>query len=236
MNNDGTLDSWSRTTDMNYPRAYISPISLNGYVYVFGGYDGTTSYNKVDYAPFTTSGTLGEWRSSGSFSTARYGQQVDAYNGVAYLTGGYSGTYLNTVQYAGIQSAARMSTYSKLFDLGALYNVTGVGYGGVLPGGTGSIAYQQAGSDGILGTRYYANSLTGSSSNTCIAGNTRYMFVIVTINDSTRATLPDEDSSNSYISHLAVNYAQAHADTDKRLAHGKYFEYETLQPLDTCST
>ena len=235
LNGNGTIGSWNYTTDMNYARAYITPTVLNGFLYIYGGYDGTTTYNKVDYAPFNTSGAIGSWRTGTAHSNTRYGQQVAISNGYAYLSGGFNGssTYYNNVQYSALQSQARVGSYSKLFDLGSLYNLTGISYGGILPGGANSITYRKAGTDGVYGSMLRASNLSVGDTS-CTAGDTRYILVMATIDDATRATLPDENSARSYLTQITTSYSGGRAPTELRLAHGKFFDDETLQPLDTC--
>ncbi len=237
LNSDGTVGTWSYTTEMTSAKGYIVPAILNGFLYVYGGYDGTNSFNTVDYATLNTNGTIGSWLASTAFATGRYGHQVVINNGITYLTGGYGGSgYQSNTQYSVIQSQSRTSTYSKVFDLGALYSLSGISYGGVLPGGNGSISYRTAGTNGSFGNLSRADSIASGGS-VCGIGDVRYVFVLATIDDSLRATQADENYSESYISHIAVNYSQNHAPTERRLAHGKYFsDEEVLQPLDTCSS
>ncbi len=233
INSNGTLGSWNSTTEMTTTRAYITPTVLNGFLYIYGGYDGTSDYSRVEYAPLLASGGLGTWNSGATFSDARYGHQAVTSGGYAYVTGGYDGsTYYNNVQYAAFQTNPRIATYSKLFDLGALYSLTGISYGGSLPGGTSAISYRTAGTNGVLGSSALASSIIGSSS--CKASSVRYVFVTVSFDDTALASLPDEAGSESYLTDLSVQYSQGRAPVDKRLAHGKYFDSETLQPLDTC--
>lgn len=236
INSDGTLGTWARTTDMNYAKAYITPTVLDGFLYIYGGYNGTVANNKVDYAPFAPGGGIGSWTSGTTFTSARYGHQVDVYNGYAYLTGGYgSSTYYNDVQSAPIQAIPRVAHYSKLFDLGGLYTLSGISYGGSLPGGTDSISYRTAGADGVFGSSALASSITGGSAGVCTVGSARYVLVQASLDDSLGATFPDIASSPSSLSSLTVAYTQSHPSPNKRLMHGKYFQDEALQPLDTCA-
>lgn len=231
---NGTIGSWSRAADMNYPKAYMTPLAQNGFVYAFGGYDGTSRYNSVEYSAINSDGKLGDWRPGKNFSTARDGHQTAVYNGYVYLTGGYSGSYLNNVQIAPLLVTARQATYSKLFDLGALYSLTSISYDGTLPYGLSAITYKTAGGDGVLSSASSAADINPSSP-PCAAADVRYVLVSIAMDDSTQVIQPDIDAVPAQITSLVVGYSSPHPEPGKRLAHGKFFQEETLQPLDTCS-
>ena len=110
---------------------YASNIAAyDGYLYVLGGYDGTTYHSDADSAPINNNGTIGNWNTSGTFTTGRSLASSAVYNGDIYIIGGYesasntsckaSGTsnYCSDVQYAGVQSIPRVGYYSTLIDNG----------------------------------------------------------------------------------------------------------------------
>lgn len=113
--------------------------------------------------------------------------------------------------------------------------MTGISYGGNLPGGTDSISYRTAGTDNVFGSLALASSIPTGSDAVCTLGSARYVQVQAALDDSLSATFPDSISTPSSLSSLTVSYAQSHPSPDKRLMHGKYFQDEALQPLDTCA-
>lgn len=236
MGSGGSIGSWSNTTDLTYARSATTASLVNGFLSIYGGRDAGSNFATVDYAEVRSDGTLSQWSSGPRFSNSRYGHQTATYDGRVYLTGGISGsTYYNDVQVASLQASSRIGSYSKLFDLGALYNISSISYQGILPGGVSAITYRTAGADGVLGNITRANTLSGTNG-VCVAGDARYVLVSLSLDDTTRSVTPDEDSTRSYVTSLTVNYTQAHVATEKRLAHGKSFDNELLQPLDTCAS
>ena len=104
---DGNISgTWSSTTFTNARYGHAS-VLYNGYLYILGGYDGTTYYNNVAYAPVNTDGTLGSWLASTAFTTGRYGHAATTYGGNLYILGGLASgpTYKNDVQYARINNS-----------------------------------------------------------------------------------------------------------------------------------
>ncbi len=49
INSDGTVGAWTATNSFTTPRSGHTSVAYNGYLYVIGGYDGST-YNDVPYA------------------------------------------------------------------------------------------------------------------------------------------------------------------------------------------
>lgn len=229
INSDGTLGSWNRTTDLPSARGYPTPTVLNGYLYLYGGFDGTTVYNAVNYAPLIPDGRLGAWMAGTGHTNARYGHQVVIDGGYAYLTGGYgNGNYYANAQSSPIQSIARVARYSKLIDLGSTNKVTGITYNGTLPGGTAQISYRYAGDNGVFGSLYSVGQ-PPSPEGPCIGtyGSGRYIWLSLTLDDSytgTRANLTD----------VTVIYESIHPATEIRLRGGKTLQNGVKSALDTC--
>ena len=133
----GAIGTWTATTSFTTARAYHTSVAYNGYLYVIGGYNGTSStyLNDVQYAPINaTTGAVGTWTATNSFTTARAHHTSVAYNGYLYVIGGYDGTnYLNDVQYAPINANGTIGTWTTTTSFTtARDNHTGVVYGGYL--------------------------------------------------------------------------------------------------------
>ena len=84
--------SWTTTTPLPFGRHHAGIASLDGYLYVVGGFGRTmfSVWRAVDtvyrYDPTTT-----EWRAMASMPTARGGLGVAVYDGRLYAIGGYDG-------------------------------------------------------------------------------------------------------------------------------------------------
>jgi hypothetical protein len=115
LNNDGSIGSWSITTSFTSGRQRFAAVAYNNYMYILGGRDPTTStnYNDVQYAPINSTGTLGAWVATTSFTTARENHSAVAYNGYLYvLSGDASPTLLKDVQYASISATGTVGAWS----------------------------------------------------------------------------------------------------------------------------
>ncbi len=110
----GVPGTWATSTN-SLPNAQTHDTSVvyNGYIYVFGGYDG--SYlNTVDYSLIGTGGAPGTF----STSTNSLPQNTDysasiVYNGYIYEIGGFTGSnYLSTIEYAQIGTGGVPGTWA----------------------------------------------------------------------------------------------------------------------------
>lgn len=177
INSDGTLGNWVDSSDLNTTRTVASIEIWNGYLYVMGGCSaGVTGFDcpgnvhlaTVEYAPIHANGSLGTWRTTASFTTARYMHSSIAWNGRLYVIGGCAtGSYCNftnTVQYTSINSAGSLAdgSWSSATDLPAAYSygVTKAyngylyhigGWSGSL-GYLGTVRYAAINADGSLGS------------------------------------------------------------------------------------
>ncbi len=144
INSNGTIGAWHFTSagadngttfsaGFTDPRYGHTTVAYNGYLYVTGGSNGTstndcangTGYcNGVQFAPINSNGTIGAWHYThastddgttfvAGFNTARYEFTSVAYNGYLYVIGGQSGslgdcvstpTLCSGVQFAPINS------------------------------------------------------------------------------------------------------------------------------------
>jgi hypothetical protein len=89
LNSDGSLGSWSATTDLPAGRAMHSSVAYNGFVYVIAGNgDGFAAASEVVVARVNSDGTLGDWNATTAVPSARFGHASVAYNGYVYSIGG----------------------------------------------------------------------------------------------------------------------------------------------------
>lgn len=99
----GVVGLWSITTPFTTGRSRHTSVAYNNFLFVLGGYDGSTYLNDVQYATINTDGTVGAWEPTNSFTTGRHGHTSVVYNGYLYVIGGLTiSTPHNDVQYARI--------------------------------------------------------------------------------------------------------------------------------------
>ncbi len=113
LKSDGTVGAWATSGNtFTTARAFHSSVAYNGFLYVIGGYDGTSFYSNIQYAAIKSDNTLGTWTTnSTSFTTARAGHAALTYHGLLYVVGGCSAgtpttcsTYKADSQFAQINS------------------------------------------------------------------------------------------------------------------------------------
>ena len=186
---DGTVTSWSAGTSLMIGVANMSAVAYNGYLYVLGGWNGTTYYNRVAYAAIASNGTLGSWNYTsssnndgtsfvGGFTTARYGHGSFAYNGYIYVVGGTtSGGNTTDVQYAPINPNGTIGTWTatNVFTT-ARANFATTFYNGfvyISGGGIDDIQYASVNTNGTLNA--WVTNATGLR-NGAISGHTMVAY------------------------------------------------------------
>lgn len=94
VNLDGTTSAWSTLTTMPFKRSGHQTVSYNGYLYVLGGWDETTTGgDDVIYAKIYANGTIGSWSSTTSLpTTGRTHSGATIANGYIYIVGGMVGS------------------------------------------------------------------------------------------------------------------------------------------------
>lgn len=216
LNADGTTGSWTATASLPAPRRDASITTSNGYLYVVGGYDGSSAVSTVYAAKINIDGTIGSWSTVRALPSASSGGSAIAVNGYLYTMGGTTngaanGASLET-HYAKIYSDGSLSTWTRSTDL--VYYRMGAtaaasnGYmyvmGGANNAGTPvqSVFYAKINTDGSFGvwtaapnylpaTRYAAGSVAANG----------YLYVIGGSTDTTTAN-----------SQSTVYYAPVRAD------------------------
>ncbi len=123
INANGTIGTWQYTYNSASSGSFVAGFSLtrtghsvaayNGYLYVASGWNNTTPFSDVQYAPINANGTIGTWAATTSFNTPRFSQTLTVYNGFMYVLGGTSnGTIvLSDVQYAPINANGTIGTW-----------------------------------------------------------------------------------------------------------------------------
>ncbi len=206
INANGSLGTWVYTTSFSGPRGGLAAVAYNGYMYILGGYNGSSSLNDVQYAIINSNGTLGSWNYtynsanngttfSGGFTNAREGEGAVVYNGKLYLFGGEGSTYYSDVQYASINNNGTIGSWTT--DSNSMYiDVAYFGfteYNGYIyaVGGVNAnyyyqlVQYAKINSNGSVGQWNYTTSVYENARvyNSAVAYN-GYLYVIGGDNDS----------------------------------------------------
>ncbi|MCD4848333.1 MAG: T9SS type A sorting domain-containing protein [Candidatus Aegiribacteria sp.] len=112
---DGSIGSWTSTTDLPSPRTGYSMAVCNGYVYVFNG-------SGVIFAQINDDGTVGEWESTTNIPASRDGSRCFSYNNYLYISGGHSSslTYYNNVWFAQSELNGTIDSWTSTTSLPAV--------------------------------------------------------------------------------------------------------------------
>ena len=210
LNADGTVGTWSTTTSITVARNKHTAVAYNGFLYVLGGLHtasdsacSTTDVrcSDVRYAPINSSGTIGTWTATTSFTTARSNHYTVVSKGYLYIMGGFhttastacngvSSNYCSDVQTSPVNAngtigawTATTSFTNARSDLtgiesnGNLYLFAGVGastYGDVQ---FAQILTPSGGVGGLADTFLTATGLTIPRSNFATAAYNGYLYV-----------------------------------------------------------
>ncbi len=189
INGNGTIGSW--TTLNTLPalvRSHVATVS-NGYLFIAGGFNGSTAFSTVYSAPLKADGTIGTWSTLNTLPVTLYEQAITSSNGYLYILGGLNGSsYVSTIYAAQVKGDGTIGSWSTLNTLPQVMGRQGVAISNgyiVLTGGltTGST---------LLST-VYSTPLTSTA------------FAFNTINTYTNGNLVDLWNNSS--SKFAVDYA-----------------------------
>lgn len=86
---DPKTGEWSRRPNLTKRRRYVASASLNGKVYIIGGYDGQSRLSLVECLDLTVEDP--QWQSVSSMSQRRGLAGVCVYKGEIYVCGGFDG-------------------------------------------------------------------------------------------------------------------------------------------------
>ncbi len=193
INANGTIGTWTATTSFTTGRTNLSSTINNGYLYIMGGYTGSTYLSDVQYAQFKVNGSLGGFVATTSFTTGRFGHTSVAYNGYLYVIGGtISGPDMRDVQFSSISSGkasswANSSINQDFFGSayhglvaynGYLYKSGGIYYFIGSAGYLNDVQYAPINADGTIGTWTATTSFTTARfAHTSVAYN-GYLYII----------------------------------------------------------
>ncbi len=196
-NSNGTLGSWTNTTDL--PVAYESPsvAVYNGYMYLIGGnvYNGspqtvaTTYYSKIG-----SDGTLGSWTTTTALPEVMANHSVVATGGYIYtlggatINGGNCGTNndcLDVVYYAPLHADGTIGNWNTTTSLTSVRATTGAtaynGYmyigGGGNTGYLNDVQYARINNNGTLGSWVNAPPLPNARYGHQFAAYNGYMYM-----------------------------------------------------------
>ncbi|MDD5693215.1 MAG: hypothetical protein PHU86_01970, partial [Patescibacteria group bacterium] len=111
INSDGSIGTWAiATNELSSYRGYQASLAYNGYLYVIGGYDGTSDTNIIEYAALDPDdGSVGTFSlAANTFVGGREELVAFVYNDFLYITGGYGSispdptVYYSDTQYSTI--------------------------------------------------------------------------------------------------------------------------------------
>lgn len=214
INSNGTLGTWATTTALPAARMSFTAVAYNGYIYLAGGSISSTPYGDVLYAAINSNGTLGSWNTGASFTTARHGAGLAAYNGYLYLSGGYDGSNgLSDTQYASIKADGSIGSWSSTTSFTTGRRVHGFvinnGYMYVVGGDTGNgssgatqrndVQYAKINDNGTVGTWMTTTSFTNVRSAHSTVVYQGYLYIMGGYN-------------SSFVNQSDVQYAQINAN------------------------
>jgi hypothetical protein len=250
QNNDGTLGTFSNTTDVPRGMSFRQAAGANGYMYFVGDEgDGT----ELNYADINANGTLGTiQRSHNTLAGAHAHGALSWFDGYFYVTGGCTmtagvcttGGILTSDEYAGQLAISRVGHYSKLFNTQVDTAPTQLVVNGAIsgPGSAVEFRFQTASTaDPVLGvaqvfrpvlfgTYYNVQALNSSGVNVGVAFN--YLYIIA-LDDSRSGTFPDVPNAlgspfaQTAVTDITLNY---HANPGRRLRHGASFTNTGCNP------
>jgi hypothetical protein len=114
LNPDGSVGTWQTATNgIPAARADAGAVAYNGYLYVFGGFNGGNQ-NTVYYSRIGADGSPGSWTSSGNTLPANRSQIATVVaNGYAYVMGGTDGiSNQSTIYYAKLNTDGTVGSWT----------------------------------------------------------------------------------------------------------------------------
>ena len=131
--NSFTDTNVQQTSSLPVATYQATSVVYNGYVYEIGGVNSVGAIvTTVDYAPISSSGTLGSWTATTPLPATTENATSVVYEGFVYEIGGDNGsTYFATVDYAPILSSGALGTWTATTSLPAATDLaTSVVYNG----------------------------------------------------------------------------------------------------------
>ncbi len=127
--NNGNIGSWTLTASLPQAVLYSTSVEYGGYIYVLGGYNGSSNLSEVYYSHINSDGTLGSWNTTTSIGETSSGggtaEPIEfatsvTYGGYIYFLGGYSSTTsarVSTVYYVPINSDGTLGSWATTTSL-----------------------------------------------------------------------------------------------------------------------
>jgi hypothetical protein len=226
----GAQGAWAATTAMTgNARQFHSSVVANGYLYVIGGSDGTTTQSTVLYAKINGDGTLGTWNTTTSINVSgaqpREGHTSVYANGYIYVIGGVngSGTPQSTTYYAkvnadgtlgswaattAINGGSTVAYHSSVVANGYLYVIGGnstnkVG-NGTSTGVLSSVYEAKLNSDGTVGTWTSTTAIPAARQGASAVVMNGYVYVIGGSSDNS-GTMTDPGLPQSTVYYAPLN-------------------------------
>ena len=114
----GTPVYWYPTTSLTSARSYFSAYAYNNKLYIAGGQTdaSTGGVATLEVADILPTGALSSWTTAGmqTLPSVRYSHDIQIYNDVMYLVGGFSGTTAqNTVYYSKLNTDGTMNAWTQ---------------------------------------------------------------------------------------------------------------------------
>jgi len=100
LNSNGSVGSCTQQASAFTTARYShSSVISNGYLYIIGGYNGSSGLADIQYCPLNSNGSVGSCTQQASALTAtRYSHSSVVYNGYLYVAGGWTSSYQNDIQ------------------------------------------------------------------------------------------------------------------------------------------
>lgn len=121
INAPGQLGPWTETTRIPVPVFYHASAVHNGFVYVIGGYKYDAAFTvsrAVYFARLQADGSVGAWTRAADLPASLYLHSAAAWDGMLYVTGGWSETGLENGVYGGrIQADGSIGSWTPLAPL-----------------------------------------------------------------------------------------------------------------------
>jgi hypothetical protein len=110
----GAVGTFASTSSFTTARTYHQMVASSGYMYLMGGFDGTTPFGDVQYAVINSNGTLGTWAATQNMHVPRYLFEASVHNGFVYVWGGVNlATSLADASYAQIGTNGMLSNWQQ---------------------------------------------------------------------------------------------------------------------------
>jgi hypothetical protein len=113
ISSTGSISYWTSTTALPFTDKLHPSFAYNGYAYVVGGYANGTYTSTVLFGPISSTGSIAYWTSTAALPFTDTRHPSFAYNGYAYVVGGYAnGAATSTVIFGPISSTGSIAYWT----------------------------------------------------------------------------------------------------------------------------